>query len=181
MTHGRLIAVVGPSGVGKDSIMAGIVAACPAIKLVRRTITRAPNLGGENYDAVTPEAFEQAVQSGRFCAHWRAHDLHYGIPHSVLEDILNGTTCLANFSRGALAQAATVFPEMTVLNIIARPEILAERLAERGRETVTEITKRLSQAAKPLPRGLNVLTIHNEGTLEDAVHAALEALQPVRA
>ncbi|MEM6634576.1 MAG: hypothetical protein AAF667_01675 [Pseudomonadota bacterium] len=36
MTQGRLIAVVGPSGVGKDSVMAGIKAAVPELHLVRR-------------------------------------------------------------------------------------------------------------------------------------------------
>ncbi|WP_458791327.1 phosphonate metabolism protein/1,5-bisphosphokinase (PRPP-forming) PhnN [Yoonia sp. MH D7] len=180
MTPGRLIAVVGPSGVGKDSVMAGIIAAQPAIKLVRRTITRAPDLGGENYDAVTQMAFKQAVEDGQFCANWDAHDLHYGIPRSVLDDVNNGATCLANFSRGALMQVAVVFPALIVLNITTRPEILAERLKGRGRETGAEITKRLSQATKPLPRTLNIVTIKNEGTLDEAVQAALAALQPVR-
>ena len=50
---GRLIAVVGPSGVGKDSVMAGLHGAIPDLHLVRRVITRAPDLGGEDYDAVS--------------------------------------------------------------------------------------------------------------------------------
>ena len=41
---GRMIAVVGPSGVGKDSVMAGLLEARPALRRVRRVITRAPVL-----------------------------------------------------------------------------------------------------------------------------------------
>ena len=181
MTDGRLIAVVGPSGVGKDSIMAGIAAAMPAIKLVRRTITRAPDLGGEDYDAVTPEDFRTAVNEGQFCVHWGAHDLFYGIPSTVLDDVKNGAHCLANFSRAALTHAQAIFPTLVVLNITASAETLADRLENRQRETKAEIIKRLSQSAKPLPSGLTVITIQNEGALEDAVQKAVHALHPARA
>ena len=87
MNRGRLIAVVGPSGVGKDSVMAGLIAARPDMRLVRRTITRAPDLGGEDYDAVTPEAFAEAARNGAFCVHWSAHGLSYGIPADVLRTL----------------------------------------------------------------------------------------------
>ncbi len=180
MSAGRLIAVVGPSGVGKDSVMAGIKRACPDIRLVRRTITRAPDLGGEDYDAATPEAFALAVRDGAFCVHWSAHGLSYGIPSDVVADVQHGMDCLANFSRSALPQAASVFPALTVLNITASPETLARRLSGRGRETETEIAQRLSQAGKPVPNGLNILAIANDGALDHAVAQALVALYPVR-
>ncbi|MFC6760861.1 hypothetical protein ACFQFQ_17395 [Sulfitobacter porphyrae] len=41
MSAGRFIAVVGPSGVGKDSVMAGMVARARDLVAVRRVITRA--------------------------------------------------------------------------------------------------------------------------------------------
>lgn len=69
---GRMIAVVGPSGVGKDSVMAGIVAAMPDISLVRRIITRAPGLGGEQYDAVSVSEFEEMKAAGQFALDWGA-------------------------------------------------------------------------------------------------------------
>ena len=180
MSAGRLIAVVGPSGVGKDSVMAGMIAARPDMRLVRRTITRAPGLGGEDYDAVTPEAFDSAARDGAFCVHWTAHGLSYGIPSDVLTDVQRGKDCLANFSRSALAQAAEIFPNLTVLNITASPATLAKRLAGRGRETEAEIAARLAQADKCLPAGLDVVTIANDGALEDTVTKALAALQPLR-
>lgn len=180
-SSGRLIAVVGPSGVGKDSIMAAVVAADPTFKLVRRVITRAPGLGGEEYDAISVEAFKDAAKRGEFAVHWGAHGLFYGIPRTVLDDIKAGTACFANLSRSALSDAAAMFKSMTVLHLTASPEILASRLAARGRESDEEIAKRLAQADKPLPDGLDIITINNDGALVDTVQAVLAALQPVRA
>ncbi len=178
MSQGRLIAVVGPSGVGKDSVMAGLSEALPHLHLVRRVITRAPELGGEDYDAVTVSQFEALRADGAFAAHWGAHGLYYGIPITVNYQLAKGTDCLANFSRKALAEAAAVFPRFTVLNITAQPETLARRLSVRGRETEEEIKRRLAQADKPLPAGLNVIQLSNDGDLSDAVARGAALLQP---
>ena len=51
---GRMIAVVGPSGVGKDTVTQALVDAAPQLSLVRRVITRAADAGGEDYDAASP-------------------------------------------------------------------------------------------------------------------------------
>jgi ribose 1,5-bisphosphokinase len=179
MTKGRLIAVVGPSGVGKDSVMAGIHQAMPGIHLVRRVITRAPDLGGEDYDAVSEAAFEAMAENGSFALHWQAHGLHYGVPITVKYQLNKGTDCLVNFSRRALAPAAEIFPRLLVLNITAKPETLAARLSARGRETVAEITKRLAEADKPLPEGLEVLHLANDGPLSVTVARATALLQAV--
>ncbi len=176
---GRLIAVVGPSGVGKDSVMAGLVARDPALRLVRRTITRPPELGGEDFKYLAPQTFADAAARGAFALHWDAHGLSYGIPAATLTDVQAGHDCLANLSRGILTQAARVFPAVIVLHITARPDVLAARLEARGRETPEDIASRLQQAAKPLPEGLKVVTIENNGTLEDAIKAARAAIQPV--
>ena len=178
---GRLVAVVGPSGVGKDSVMHGLHEMMPDIHLVRRVITRRPDLGGEEYDAVSVAAFEDMAQNGAFAVHWRAHDMHYGIPQNVRYHLNKGTLCLANFSRKALAAGADAFPGMVVLNITATPETLARRLAARGRETPDEIEKRLAQADKPLPEGLNVIHLSNDGPLTQTVAQGVALLHPVKA
>jgi ribose 1,5-bisphosphokinase len=180
MSGGRLIAVVGPSGVGKDSVMAGIADAVPEIRPVRRSVTRAPGLGGEDYHSMTPETFAQAVADGAFCLHWYAHGLRYGIPACVLERVRAGETRMANLSRAVLAQADRAFPRLIVLSLTARPETLVRRLSGRGRESAAEIGERLSRTA-PLPAGLEVVEIANDGPLAETVEAARAALQPTRA
>lgn len=175
---GRLIAVVGPSGVGKDSVMAGLHDALPNTHLVRRVITRAPGLGGEDYDAVTVPQFESLAAEGAFAVHWGAHGLRYGIPTTVNAQLQTGTDCIANFSRKALVQGAEFFPRFIVLNITARAETLAARLATRGRETEKEITARLAQAEKPLPEGLDIIQLANDGPLSDTIERGAALLQP---
>jgi ribose 1,5-bisphosphokinase len=162
---GRLIAVVGPSGVGKDSVMAGLHSAIPDLHLVRRVITRAPDLGGEDYDAVSVSQFEALVEDAAFALHWRAHGLHYGIPITVKYQLGKGTDCLVNFSRKALTQAAEIFPRFVVLNITAKPETLAHRLAAR--------------ADKPLPAVLKVINLANDGPLSQTIARGAALLQPV--
>ncbi len=181
MKPGRLIAVVGPSGVGKDSVMRGIKEVMPQTHLVRRVITRAPDLGGEVYDPVTVPQFQAMAENGAFVVHWGAHGLHYGIPVSVRYQLNKGTDCLANFSRKALTAGADAFEDFLVLNVTAKAETLATRLKARDRETPDEIAKRLAQADKPLPDGLDVITLSNDGELSQTVARAVTALQPARA
>ncbi len=178
MKQGRLIAVVGPSGVGKDSVLDGIHAAMPNIHVVRRVITRAPKLGGEEYTSVSVAQFENMIANGAFAVHWGAHGLFYGIPNTVKNQLNSGTDCLANFSRSALAEAAKVFPRLLVLNITAHPETVAKRLTARGRETENEVAKRLAQAIKPLPNGLDVIHLSNDGALPETVTRAVALLLP---
>lgn len=175
---GRLIAVVGPSGVGKDSVMQGLADVMPNLHLVRRVITRAPDLGGEAYDAVSETQFHQMASDGAFAVHWGAHGLFYGIPQTVRYQLNKGTDCLANFSRKALQAGADAFPNFVVLNITAKPETLATRLANRGRETEADIARRLAEADKPLPEGLSVVTVSNDGPLEQAIARAAQLLHP---
>ena len=181
MMAGRVIAVVGPSGVGKDSVMSGLKNLMPDLHVVRRVITREPGLGGEDYDAVSPEEFDTMVQSGAFALHWGAHSLRYGIPITVNYQLTKGTDCLVNFSRKALTEGANIFPNFLVLNIKASPETLAKRLTARGRESDEEIAQRIAVAKKCLPDGLDIVEVSNDGPLNQTVARAAALIQPVRA
>ena len=130
---GRLIAVVGPSGVGKDTVMAALANCHPNLALAHRVITRPATAIGEEFDGVSLEQFHEMKQGGAFALAWEAHGLCYGIPIGIEATLANGTDVLANLSRAVLPTAASKFKGMVVLSLTARTEILQKRLEDRGR------------------------------------------------
>jgi ribose 1,5-bisphosphokinase len=149
---GRLIAVVGASGVGKDRLIDALAASIPSLLRVRRTITRPPG-AGERFDSVSAEAFAEMEAEGAFCLSWEAHGLRYGIPVGVRRHLRQGRDAVANLSRAALPEAAHVAPRLLALHLVASPETLARRLGARGREDAGEIAGRLGRAEAGLPEG----------------------------
>lgn len=174
---GRLIAVVGESCVGNDSFMQGLHDVMPSLHLVRQVVTRAPELADEAYDAVSVQEFQDMAEHGAFALHWHAHGLLYGIPVTIKYHLNRGTDCLANFSWTALAEASALFARLVILNISANSDTLAARHAAPGHEDAEEIAKRQGESEKPLPRGLDVTTLSNEGPLSQTIARAVILLQ----
>jgi phosphonate metabolism protein PhnN/1,5-bisphosphokinase (PRPP-forming) len=174
----QVFAVVGPSGAGKDTLIEGALKARPDLTLVRRVITRASGAGGEDFEGVTEADFATRKARGDFALDWQAHGLSYGIPKAQLETT---GAVIFNGSRAALPQATRVFPNLRVILVTAPDEVLAARLAARGRETEADIRQRLSRAAFTLPEGIAAETVLNDGPLDAGIARLLAALQPVRA
>ncbi len=175
---GRLFAVVGPSGAGKDTLMAAVQAARPDVHLVRRVITRPSDAGGEDFDGVSEAAFAAQRAEGHFALWWQAHGLSYGIPANILDQLAQDHHVLFNASRAALPEARRLFPDLQVIHVTAPEPVLAERLAARGRESAQDIAHRLKRADYALPEGLTVHHVQNDGPIEQAVAYILPLLQP---
>ncbi len=177
---GRVYAVVGPSGAGKDTLIAAARVARRDLHIVRRVITRPVEAGGEPFEGVTPEEFAERAAAGAFALMWQAHGLHYGIPATAMDAVSEGRDVIFNGSRAMLAEAWEVFPNLTVILVTAPINVLAERLAQRGRETPNEIAARLTRQLYEVPPGIPVRVVENAGPLDVAVAAFLAALQPDR-
>lgn len=178
---GRIVAVVGPSGVGKDTLLAGAVAQSAAVYWARRVITRPEAAGGEPFVGIDQAGFDALRDAGEFTLNWDAHGLSYGIRHAEFAPAAQGRDVLFNGSRAALALAKAVFPDLIVLRISAPSRVLAERLAARGRETRDEIEARLRRASYELPVGMPVIDVVNDATPEIGVSRVLAALQAAKA
>lgn len=172
-----LVAVVGPSGAGKDTLMTGArarLAGDPRFVFVRRTITRPRDAGHEAHDAMTPTEFAAARQAGAFALAWDAHGMSYGIPRAIEPAMAAGHVVVANLSRTMLSAAGARYP-LRVLEITAPPEVLAARLTARGREDEADRATRAARSMT-LPSGIAVTTILNTGSVEDGVAAVLAVL-----
>lgn len=176
---GRLVLVVGPSGAGKDSLLreaAQTLAADRHIIFPRRVITRLSHDEAEAHDSLTVKEFIEAQGQGRFALSWQAHGLHYGIPVSLLDELKAGRTAAVNVSRAIITEAAARFANVAVLNVTAPAEIIAARLAQRGREAPADIAQRIAREAPRSDSWVETLTIVNDTTLEAAARAFTSAL-----
>lgn len=147
---GRLVLVVGPSGAGKDTLL-GLAQAALAddanVVFVRRVVTREAS-AHENNEQVTPEAFHAAKAAGAFAIDWEAHGLSYALPGAMDNDIRAGRNVVANISRTVIPALRAAYADVVVVSITAPPEVLAARLAARGRASDGPIGDRLKRSVE---------------------------------
>ena len=180
--QGSLVLVVGPSGVGKDTLMAGAKAALGddgRFVFVRRVITREAHAELEDHDSLDVPTFLAMEAAGRFALSWGAHGLHYGLPGSVNDDIARGNVVIANGSRQVLAEARDKYPTCSVILITAEISLRAQRLSQRGRETQEEVAARLAREGAAVPASITPIVIDNSGTLADGIDSLVKALRQI--
>lgn len=179
---GRLVLVVGPSGAGKDSILAGAKARCakdPMVIFPRRVVTR-PATADEDHVSVSQSGFDEALRSGAFALWWEAHGLNYALPISIDTDIGCGRTVVCNASRGVVDGSRSRYRHMTSVLITARADLLAARLEARSRDSDGLLAERIERNARYAGFVADIV-IDNSGALEEAVNVLTSALLGKRA
>jgi ribose 1,5-bisphosphokinase len=177
---GAFVAVVGASGAGKDTVLAHVrraLAGEPRIAFARRVVTRTPDPASEDHDGLTEAAFAQAEARGAFAVTWKAHGLSYGVPASVDTLLRSGGVAVVNGSRAAVPALAGRYTRLVVVEITAAPEVLAKRLAARGRESAEQVQARLQRRVDTLPAGIRTICIDNGGPIEQAGEALVALLR----
>ncbi|WP_158284779.1 phosphonate metabolism protein/1,5-bisphosphokinase (PRPP-forming) PhnN [Oricola cellulosilytica] len=182
-SRGLLLAVIGPSGSGKDTLIRLAREAFSGdakVLFVRRTVTREADRGAEDHDTLTPADFGEVERNGEFAVTWDAHGLRYGLPSGALSFVNAGGIAVANCSRRAMATVMAVFPQVRLIRLHADAEILARRLANRGREPLEEIRARVSRTVEETEALEKVVLIDNSGPLEDAAEAFIDVIAAAR-
>ncbi|RXH13889.1 phosphonate metabolism protein/1,5-bisphosphokinase (PRPP-forming) PhnN [Bradyrhizobium guangzhouense] len=164
---GRLVLVVGPSGAGKDTLLRLAQAACAGdrdIVFPRRVVTRASSAHEDNI-AVSPDEFARAREHGDFAVHWDAHGHSYALPREINDDIRAGRVVVVNVSRTVISALRQAYANVVVVAITAPPDVLAQRLAARARNSDGNIGDRLARSVDDAAANADV-TILNAGSAE---------------
>lgn len=179
---GVLVLVIGPSGVGKDTLIGGARKALEGDKrfsFVRRLVTRPADIDLEDHVSLDPVEFAEAEAAGRFAMTWQAHGLDYALPIGVDTDLTLGRVVVANVSRHAVPQAIAKYPLCRVLQVSAEISLRAQRLAQRGRENRDQIVARLAREGAALPADVSPIVIDNSSSVGIGVAAFVMALRQI--
>jgi ribose 1,5-bisphosphokinase len=179
--QGRLVLVVGPSGAGKDTLLTAARAACadPNIVFQRRVVTRQATDAEDNCH-VEADAFEQAVARGDFALHWQAHGHRYALPRSLDDNIRAGRTVVANVSRTVIAAARHRYADVVVVLVTAPAEVLAERVARRGRGSDGQIADRVGRSVEGADPEITIVNVGDPAEHAGRLLRIIQGGQPIR-
>jgi len=153
--RGKLIVLAGPSGVGKGSIVARLLAALPDLELSISATTRQPRARedeGRHYHFVERRTFDEMVEGGGFLEWADIFGERYGTPREpVARALAGGRDVLVEIDVQGARQVKAAEPEAFMV-FITPPSLeeLERRLRTRGTETDQQISRRLAKASDEL-------------------------------
>jgi guanylate kinase len=147
--------ITGPSGVGKGTLIRGLMERRGDLELSVSATTRAPRPGerdGVDYHFLTTEEFERRVAGQEFVEHAHYAGRSYGTLRSELEErVRAGVPVVLEIEVQGARQVRAAMPE-AVQVFIAPPslEALRTRLVGRGTDDSAEVERRLRVAEQEL-------------------------------
>lgn len=154
---GNVYIVVAPSGAGKTSLVAALLAAEPLVELSVSYTTRAPRVGevdGRNYHFVDRTTFELMIARGDFLEHAEVYGNYYGTSAAWIRSRLaEGRDILLEIDWQGARQVRELFPQAVGIFIMPPSiEELERRLRGRGTDAEEVIARRLAAARSEIDK-----------------------------
>ncbi len=177
---GLLVVLSGPSGVGKDAVLAELreryAKARRCVTVTTRPI-RDYERDGVDYTFVSSDEFRRRVEQGAFLEYAEVHGNLYGTPRQWVEDNLSlGVDVVLKIDVQGGLNVKRAMPEAVMVFLVPPSmEELERRLRSRNSESEESIIKRLLNARKELEQ-----VPHYEYMIENrSVERAAEDLKAV--
>jgi guanylate kinase len=174
--HPLLVVVSGPSGVGKDSVLAGLRARGGRYHFAVTATTRGPRPGevdGRHYHFVTRQQFEEMLAAGELLENAVVYREHYGVPKSqVREALARGQDVVMRTDIQGVATIKAAVPEaVTIFLAPVSVADLEERLRLRGADSEDQLRVRLATARREMDAACHFdhVVVNAQGKLEEAV------------
>ena len=144
-----LLAVSGPSGVGKGTMVNTLIERRADVVESVSCTTRAPREGevhGKHYFFLSREEFERRIAEDDFLEYDEHFGNYYGTPKSFVRETLKTKSVIMEIDVVGALNAKKSFPEC-VLVMVTPPSVeeLKRRLSGRGSESEEQILNRLSR------------------------------------
>jgi guanylate kinase len=178
----KVFVITGPSGVGKGTLIRGLLSRVPELELSVSATTRAPRPGeqdGVDYHFLAPEQFEAHVAAGDFVEHATYSGNRYGTLRAELERRLQtGAGVVLEIEVQGARQVRAAMPEAVAV-FIAPPsrEALRVRLVGRGTDSAEQVDARLQTAERELEAQPEFRHVVVNDRLEEATDALVSIIR----
>jgi ribose 1,5-bisphosphokinase len=173
-----LVYVMGPSGAGKDTLLAYARAHVDSSRILfaHRYITRSMTATGENHIALSRDEFFARREAGLFSLSWESHGNAYGIGTEIDLWQKHNFVVVVSGARAAWPAAKERFANIIGILVEAPADLRATRLAARGREDEAAIRARMTREI-PMALDANIHRLDNSGSVEEAGIALVRLLR----
>jgi guanylate kinase len=147
-----LFVLSGPSGAGKDSVIASVRQRLGDLRFAVTATTRSPRAGereGESYYFVTKDCYDEMIDSGDLLAPANVHGYWYGAPLGPIRDALAaGVDVLLKIDVQGAMQIKRALPQAVYIFLMTPTfDDLVARLTARHTEVHEELARRIKDAS----------------------------------
>ncbi|MCF8000963.1 MAG: guanylate kinase [Halanaerobiales bacterium] len=180
MQKGILFVLSGPSGVGKGTVLEGLMDDYNDINYSISVTTRTPRedeINGDDYFFVSREKFEEMKEKNQFLETAKVHGNYYGTPRHYVEECLSkGEDIILEIDIQGAKQIKKEFDDAVYIFLLPpNYEELKTRLEKRDSETPESLKRRLKNASEEISEVKN----YDYSIVNDKVGDTVEEVKKV--